>query len=342
MVPVRQCAAPSVRIRKVSSNDLGIRLSSDTPRGGTPVIEVFGLTKRYGATIAVDDLTFDVKPGAVTGFLGPNGAGKSTTMRMILGLDRPSSGRATICGREYRTFDQPLRHVGAVLESDAFHPARSARGHLRVAAESTGLSLSRIEEVLEQVGLAAVATRQVKTFSLGMRQRLGIAAALLGDPSVLLFDEPVNGLDADGVRWVRVLARRLAAEGRTVLVSSHLLSEMQQTADHLVVIGRGKLIVTGTTHDVIAACTERVVRVRTDQPENLAFALRSTGASVEHHSGNELRVSGAPTDVIGAVARDADVIVFELAEIPTSLEEAYLRLTASTLDYVANELGAAQ
>lgn len=303
------------------------------------MIEVCGLTKRFGDTVAVGDLTFDVKPGVVTGFVGPNGAGKSTTMRMVLGLDRPSCGRALICGREYRTFEQPLRHVGAVLESDAFHPARSARGHLRIAVRSNGLAVSRIDDVLEQVGLAAVAKRQVKTFSLGMRQRLGIAAALLGDPSVLVFDEPVNGLDADGVRWVRDLVRRLAAEGRTVLVSSHLLSEMQQTADQLVVIGRGKLIVTGTTVDVIAACTEQIVRVRTDQPETLALALQSTGASVALHSPHELRVSGATTDVIGAVARVADVVVFELAEIPTSLEEAYLRLTAGSLDYAAHEQG---
>lgn len=303
------------------------------------MIEVRGLTKRFGDAVAVDELTFEVRPGVVTGFLGPNGAGKSTTMRMILGLDRATSGRALICGREYQTLRQPLRNVGAVLESDAFHPARSARGHLRVAARSNGLPVSRIDEVLDEVGLAAVARRRVKTFSLGMRQRLGIAAALLGDPAVLVFDEPVNGLDADGVRWVRHLVRRLAAEGRTVLVSSHLLSEMQQTADQLIVIGRGKLITTGSISDVIAACADPTVRVRTDKPDTLATALRSIEADVEYLPPDELRVTGVSTVAIGAAARAVDVVVFELAEVPTSLEEAYLRLTADTLDYAANEAG---
>ena len=299
------------------------------------MIQAVGLTKRYGDTVAVDDVTFEVRPGVVTGFLGPNGAGKSTTMRMILGLDHPTRGRALIGGHEYRSFDQPLRHVGAVLDSDAFHPSRGARSHLRVAARSNGLPEARIDAVLEQVGLAAVARRRVRTFSLGMRQRLGIAAALLGDPGTLLFDEPVNGLDADGVRWVRQLVRRLAAEGRTVLVSSHLLSEMQQTAGHLLVIGRGRLVADGTTADIIAANSARTVRVRTDEPGALAAALTSIGVRVEHTAPGELRVTGTSTDEVGAAARAAAATVFELAEISASLEHAYLRLTSDHLDYAA-------
>ena len=216
------------------------------------MIEVRGLTKRYGDTLAVDDVTFSVRPGEVTGFLGPNGAGKSTTMRMVLGLDEPTAGEARVDGRDYRTLGAPLHVAGALLESDAVHPSRSARNHLRVAARSHGIPLARVEEVLAQVGLAEVARRRVKTFSLGMRQRLGIAAALLGDPAVLLLDEPVNGLDVDGVRWVRQLVRDLAAEGRTVLVSSHLLHEVQLVADHLLVIGRGRLLADASMSDVLA------------------------------------------------------------------------------------------
>ena len=296
------------------------------------MIEVCGLTKRYGGTVAVDELSFEVRSGVVTGFLGPNGAGKSTTMRMILGLDHPTGGQALIDGRGYRTFDQPLRHVGAVLESDAFHPARSARGHLRVAARSNGLPVSRIDEVLDEVGLAAVAKRRVKTFSLGMRQRLGIAAALLGDPPVLLFDEPVNGLDAEGVRWVRRLVRRFAREGRTVLVSSHLLSEMEQTADHLIVIDGGRLVADGSTRELIAANSRRSIRVRTDDPASLVAALTSIGALIDHQASGELRVTGVSTDEIGAAARGAGVAVFELAETSGTLEHAYLQLTSNPLE----------
>ena len=301
------------------------------------MIEVRGLTKRFGDEVAVDDLTFEVRPGVVTGFLGPNGAGKSTTMRMILGLDEPTAGQALVNGARYRTLDTPLRQVGALLEADAFHPGRTARNHLRVAARSSGIPLSRVEEVIGLVGLDTVATRRVKSFSLGMRQRLGIAAALLGDPGVLLLDEPVNGLDADGVRWVRHLVRDLAAEGRTVLVSSHLMSEMQQTADHLLVIGRGQLIADASTDEVLAASGQQTVRVRTADPAALARALDRLGADVEPLEGGALRVLGVSTDDIGEAARNADLVVYELAEVTSSLEQAYLHLTAASAEYVADK-----
>lgn len=298
------------------------------------MIAVRGLTKRFGDTVAVDDLTFDVRPGIVTGFLGPNGAGKSTTMRMILGLDRPTAGEALVDGRAYGTLGQPLCSVGALLESDALHPGRSARANLRVAARSNGIPMSRVDELLEEVGLAEVAGRRVKRYSLGMRQRLGIAAALLGDPAVLLFDEPVNGLDADGVRWVRHLVRQLAAEGRTV-VSSHLLSEMQQTADHLLVIGRGRLIADASTSDVLAGSDTRSVRVRTPDPQALTTAVRARGGAVERLDDGALLVTGVPTARIGELARDAGLALQELSEVASSLEQAYLQLTADSLEYAA-------
>ena len=300
------------------------------------MIDVRGLTKRYGDTVAVDDLTFEVRPGVVTGFLGPNGAGKSTTMRMILGLDRPTAGQALINGHAYQTLDQPLRLVGALLEADALHPGRSARNHLRVAARSNGIPMSRVDEVLEEVGIAAVAGRRVKSYSLGMRQRLGIAAALLGDPAVLLFDEPVNGLDADGVRWVRHLVRDLAAEGRTVLVSSHLLTEMQQTADHLLVIGRGQLVADASTSDVLAHGGAQRVRVRTSDPEVLQRCLDRLGADLERLEDGSVLVTGVSTRDIGQAARDAELVLHELAEIPSSLEQAYLQLTAESIEYAAS------
>jgi ABC-2 type transport system ATP-binding protein len=299
------------------------------------LIEVRGLTKRYGDTVAVDNLSFDVRPGVVTGFLGPNGAGKSTTMRMILGLDHPTAGQALIDGRHYRTLDQPLRHVGALLESEAMHPARSARNHLLVAARSHDIPMSRVDEVLEEVGLAGVARRRVKTYSLGMRQRLGIAAALLGDPAVLLFDEPVNGLDADGVRWVRHLVRDLAADGRTVLVSSHLMSEMQQTADHLLVIGRGQLIADAGIQEVLAGSGERVVRVRTADPEALQNSLVRFTVEVERLEDGALLVTGVSTNDIGAAAREANVTLYELTELPSSLEQVYMELTAAIVEYAS-------
>ena len=294
------------------------------------------MTKRYGDTVAVDDLTFEVRPGVVTGFLGPNGAGKSTTMRVILGLDDPTAGQALIDGRPYRTLGQPLRHVGALIESDALHPGRSARNHLRVAARSSGIPMRRVDEMLEKVGLGSAATRRVKGYSLGMRQRLGIAAALLGDPAVLLFDEPVNGLDADGVRWVRHLVRDLAAEGRTVLVSSHLLSEMQQTADHLLVIGRGRLIADASTPEVLARSGERAVRVRVSDPDTLARSLLRIGGEAEPLGGGVLLVGGVATEDVGRAARDADVVLYELTEQSGSLEDVYLELTADSLDHAVS------
>jgi ABC-2 type transport system ATP-binding protein len=227
------------------------------------MIELHGLTKRYGPTLAVDDLSFRVQPGKVTGFLGPNGAGKSTSMRMVLGLDRPSAGHALVDGRRYQELRSPLRVVGALLDAGAVHPRRSARDHLAALARSNGIARSRVEEVLGLVGLDTVAGRRAGAYSLGMRQRLGIAAALLGDPAIVLFDEPVNGLDPDGIRWVRQLVKGLAAEGRTVFVSSHLMSEMEDTADHLVVIGRGRLVADAPIGEVIAGSSHTVVRVRT-------------------------------------------------------------------------------
>ena len=298
------------------------------------MIEARGLTKRYGDTVAVDDLTFEVLPGRVTGFLGPNGAGKSTTMRMVLALDRPSSGEALVDGRPYASLREPLRHVGALLESDAFHPGRTARDHLRVAARTNAIPAGRVDEVLEQVGLASVAKRRVKSYSLGMRQRLGIAGALLGDPPVLLFDEPVNGLDADGVIWVRHLVRDLAAEGRTVLVSSHLMSEMQQTADHLLVIGRGRLIADEPTTDVLAR-SGRTVRVRTPQRDELERSLAGLGAQWQALDDGALVVSGTSPAQIGDAARAEGLAIHELTELVGSLEQAYMELTAASLQFAS-------
>ena len=298
------------------------------------MIEVRGLTKRYGDTVAVDDLSFEVRPGRVTGFLGPNGAGKSTTMRLVLGLDHPSSGHALIDGRAYASLREPLRHVGALLESDAFHPGRSARDHLRVGARTNRIPVARVDQVLEQVGLASVARRRVKGYSLGMRQRLGIAGALLGDPPVLLFDEPVNGLDADGVIWVRNLVRDLAAEGRTVLVSSHLMSEMQQTADHLLVIGRGRLVADEPTTDVLDR-TARTVRVRTPDLDQLEQSLIGLDADWQLLDDGALLVSGASAEQIGDAARADGIALHELTELGGSLEQAYLELTTASVQFAS-------
>ena len=296
------------------------------------MIEVRGLTKRYGDVVAVDDLTFDVQPGVVTGFLGPNGAGKSTTMRMVLGLDRPTSGTARVGGRDMTSVAEPLKQVGALLDPGAVHPGRTGRDHLRVAARTNGLSPRRVDEVVEQVGLGTASRRRVKGYSLGMRQRLGIASALLADPDVLMFDEPVNGLDLDGVRWVRGLLRQLADEGRTVLYSSHLMSEVQQTADRLVIIGRGRLIADATTGEVLRGLGGAKVRVRTPDPDGLFVALREHGRRVRKLDDGALEVQ-APRDVVGDLAHALGLPVHELADVGQSLEDAFVELTGSSVEF---------
>ncbi|MDT0377735.1 ATP-binding cassette domain-containing protein [Streptomyces sp. DSM 42041] len=294
------------------------------------------LTKRYGEKTAVSDFSLQIRPGRVTGFLGPNGAGKSTTMRLITGLDTPTGGRALIDGTPYAQLSHPLREVGALLDARAGHPGRSARGHLLGMARSNGIPAGRVREVLETVGLAEVAGRRIGTFSLGMGQRLGIAAALLGDPRVLLFDEPVNGLDPDGVRWVRELIRSLASEGRTVFVSSHLMSEMQDTADHLVVIGRGRILVDEPVETVIAGSSRNALRVRTPEPALLRAELRAAGLTVEERpeaAPDELIVLGAGLEEVGALAFRSGVPLHELSLRRASLEQAYMELTAGSVEY---------
>ncbi|WP_214401050.1 ATP-binding cassette domain-containing protein [Pseudonocardia lacus] len=301
------------------------------------MIEIRGLTKRYGPTTAVDDLSFRVEPGRVTGFLGPNGSGKSTTMRVALGLDRATAGEALLDGTPYRDLRYPLRTVGALLDARWVHPNRSARAHLRWIAASNALPAGRVDTVLEQVGLTAVADRRAGAFSLGMSQRLGIAAALLGDPGTLLFDEPVNGLDPEGVRWIRRLVQGLAAEGRTVLVSSHLLSEMAVAASHLVVIGRGRLIAESTTAEFIDSAADDTVLVRTPQPVLLAEALRRAGASIVPVDGDDLglSVTGATPEKIGEVAAARGLVLHGLTPQHASLENAFLRLTGHDVEYVS-------
>ncbi len=301
------------------------------------MIETRGLTKRYGPTLAVDDLSFTIHPGRVTGFLGPNGAGKSTTMRMILGLDRPTSGHALIDGRRYQDLDHPLRTVGALLDAKWVHPNRSARAHLRWMARSNRLPASRVDEVLDQVGLTEVADRRAGTYSLGMSQRLGIAGALLGDPGILLFDEPVNGLDPEGIVWIREFMRRLAGEGRSVLVSSHLLPEMALSATELVVIGRGRLITQSTTAAFVESATCSTVRVRSPQILELAELLMRQGMEVQAAPDGEhtLVVSGTDTDRIGELAARAGLVLHELAPHRGSLEEAFMHITGHDVEYTA-------
>ncbi|MFJ4469227.1 ABC transporter ATP-binding protein [Streptomyces sp. NPDC089424] len=302
------------------------------------MIEADGLTKRYGDKTAVYNLSFQVRPGAVTGFLGPNGSGKSTTMRMILGLDNPTAGRVTIGGFPYRKLPNAPRHVGALLDAKAVHGGRSARNHLLSLAQLSGIPARRVDEVLGVVGLQDVARRRSKGFSLGMGQRLGIAAALLGDPQVLLFDEPVNGLDPEGILWVRNLMKALAAEGRTVFVSSHLMSEMALTADHLIVIGRGQLLADMSVRDFIAANSAGFARVRTPDTEpqlreKLASALAEAGAHVLPEQDGALRVTGLPLPRISDLAHETDVRLWELSPHQASLEEAYMRMTQAAVDY---------
>jgi ABC-2 type transport system ATP-binding protein len=297
------------------------------------MIEVSDITKRYGEAVAVDSLSFTVPSGHVTGFLGPNGAGKSTTLRVILGLDRPDRGEATVDGRRFSTLIRPLHEVGALLDATAVHPGRSADAHLHSLARANGIDGRRVSELLEQVGLEKVARRRVGGYSLGMKQRLGIAAALLGDPAVLLFDEPVNGLDPEGVRWLRELLQSLAAEGRTVLVSSHLLSEMAQTADRLVVIGRGRLIADTTTSEFIASGSAARIVVRSPYAGELARVLIDDGAKVEALDGGGLGVAGLPIDRVGHLAATAGLELHELRADHASLEEAFMQLTADAVEY---------
>lgn len=296
-------------------------------------IEVREVRKRYGRTVAVDGLTFRVEPGRVTGFIGPNGAGKSTTLRVILGLDAPDSGTALIGGRPYRTLRTPLRTVGALLDAGAVHPGRRARNHLRWLAHSNGLPARRVDEVLELVGLTSVARCRAGGFSLGMRQRLGIAAALLGDPPVLMFDEPVNGLDPEGVYWIRGFLRELATEGRAVLVSSHLMSELEDTADHLVVVGRGRLIADTTVRELLAAASDGRVFVRTPRVAEATAALVAAGGSVHAADQGGLAVAGLPTDRVVALLSEQRVPITEVAAHRPSLEQAYLALTNQAVEF---------
>ncbi|MFD3703503.1 ABC transporter ATP-binding protein [Nocardia sp. NPDC058658] len=297
------------------------------------MIELKGLTKQFGQTVAVQDLTFTVKPGLVTGFLGPNGAGKSTTMRMILGLDKPTSGTALINGKHYQELERPLTQVGALLDAKWVHPNRSARAHLEWLAASNDIPKERVEEVLRLVGLSEVANKNAGGFSLGMSQRLGLAGALLGDPKVLLFDEPVNGLDPEGILWIRRFMQRLAAEGRTVLVSSHLLSEMAQTAEQLIVIGRGQLMFDGSTKEFIDRASEQSVRVRSPQLDQLRSLLTSHGMTVKEDGDTALIVAGVTSDEVGKVAGTNNVTLYELAPQQASLEEAFMRMTGGAVEY---------
>ena len=297
------------------------------------MIEAVGLTKRYGETLAVDGLSFVVQPGVVTGFLGPNGAGKSTTMRMLLGLDRPSAGSASINGRRYEQLRAPLCEVGALLEARAIHTGRSARNHLLALAATHGIGPRRVDEVLDLVGLTQVAGKRAGGFSLGMGQRLGIASALLGDPHTLILDEPVNGLDPEGILWVRTLLRSLAEEGRTVFVSSHLMSEMSLTATHLIVVGQGRLIADASVAELIASAGRSVVRVRTEEAPRLRDLLAADGVSVSSTERDLLTVTGLSSAEIGKVAAQAQVALIELTPMQASLEEAFMELTRDAVEF---------
>ncbi|HUZ41026.1 MAG TPA: ABC transporter ATP-binding protein [Acidimicrobiales bacterium] len=297
------------------------------------MIEAKGLTKHYGDKRAVEQLSFTVRPGVVTGFLGPNGSGKSTTMRMIMGLDMPTAGDVTVKGKHFNHLAWPLREVGALLEAKAIHPGRSARAHLIMLAQTNHISNARVDELLDLVGLTAVAGKRAGKFSLGMSQRLGIAAALLGDPGILLFDEPVNGLDPDGIRWVRNLLKRLAREGRTVFVSSHLMSEMALTADEVVIIGKGKLISQTSIEELLSQSTENFVRVRSPEAAKLKVALESEGAVVTLEDDGSLSVRGANEVAIGEMAAKIPVVLHELAPQSASLEEAFMELTEDSIEF---------
>ena len=304
------------------------------------MIEARGLTKKYGETVAVDNLSFDVEPGKITGFLGPNGAGKTTTMRLILGLDRPTGGTVTVNGKRLNQLAWPMREVGALIDAKAVHGGRSAYNHLLCLAQTNNLPRTRVAEVLGLVGLTEVAGKRAKGFSLGMGQRLGIAAALLGDPQILMFDEPVNGLDPEGILWIRNLMKALAAEGRTVFVSSHLMSEMENTADHLIVIGRGKLIADCTVEEFIAANSQLTVRVRTPQQDQLSKLVAAAGGTVRDDGEGAAIVTGLAVSEIGDLAYEHSVRLHELAPVHASLEQAFMDLTASSVQFHAGVPGA--
>ncbi|GHD77857.1 ABC transporter ATP-binding protein [Streptomyces mirabilis] len=300
------------------------------------MIELEGLTKRYGEKVAVNHLTFTVRPGIVTGFLGPNGAGKSTTMRMMLGLDRPTAGDVRIDGKHYDHLKDPLKYIGALLDAKAMHGGRSAFNHLLCLAQSNGIPKARVDEVLDTVGLTSVARKKAKGFSLGMGQRLGIAGALLGDPRILMFDEPVNGLDPEGIHWIRNLMKSLAGQGRTVFVSSHLMSEMALTADHLVVIGQGRLLADTSMADFIAQNSRSYVRIRSPQRERLLDVLHGAGITVVESGSGTLEVDGAKSEQIGELAAQHQIVLHELSPQQASLEEAFMQLTAESVEYHAH------
>ncbi|WP_405978567.1 ABC transporter ATP-binding protein [Streptomyces sp. NBC_00158] len=306
------------------------------------MIELEGLTKRFGAKTAVDNLSFQVRPGVVTGFLGPNGAGKSTTMRMMLDLDRPTGGTVRIDGKHYRDLPEPLKHIGALLDAKAMHGGRSAYNNLLCLAQSNRIPEQRVAEVLDLVGLTAVAKKKSKGFSLGMGQRLGIAAALLGDPEILMFDEPVNGLDPEGILWIRNLMKGLASEGRTIFVSSHLMSEMALTADHLIVIGQGKLLADMSMSDFIRQNSRSYVRLRSPQQERLKDVLHEAGINaVSVPATGTLEIDGVEPERLGELAAQHQIVLHELSPQRASLEEAFMRMTADSVEYHAHAPGAA-
>ncbi len=330
---------PDFRLPPVggSDDDRNVGGVGDTGNcGGHTVIEVEGLTKRYGEKTAVDGLSFAVEPGVVTGFLGPNGSGKSTTMRMIIGLDEPTSGKAMVNGRCYRDFPAPLCEVGALLEARSVHTGRSAANHLLALAQTHGIPRRRVDEVIDLVGLREVARKRVGGFSLGMGQRLGIASALLGDPSIMILDEPVNGLDPEGIRWIRNLLKGLAAEGKTVFVSSHLMSEMALTAEHLIVIGRGRLIADTSVADFIHGASANTVKVRSPQASQLRELLVSVDVTVTASAPDILEVTGLTSEQIGRTAAENDIVLYELTPQQASLEEAFMDLTRDSVEYQAD------
>ncbi|NUV84209.1 ABC transporter ATP-binding protein [Streptomyces sp. CAI-155] len=300
------------------------------------MIELEGLTKRFGSKVAVDQLTFQVRPGVVTGFLGPNGAGKSTTMRMMLDLDNPTSGTVRIDGKHYNELQEPLKYIGALLDAKSMHGGRSAYNNLLCLAQSNRIPRSRVDEVLDTVGLSAVAKKKSKGFSLGMGQRLGIASALLGDPEILMFDEPVNGLDPEGIHWIRNLMKALAAEGRTIFVSSHLMSEMALTADHLIVIGQGRLLADTSMADFIHENSRSYVRLRSPQQERLRDVLHQEGFTAVAAEGGVLEIDGATTEALGELAARHQVVLHELSAQRASLEEAFMQMTAGSVEYHAH------